>query len=353
MAFNPGGETTSNYCANFVNHNDDPITGPWITKNESGVDAGMGLTAASAELLWQDASGFISAVGIDGDYLTFTVGTYTGSNALIAVKDGSGTSLWSWHIWATDENLSSTTAVNTGSDGHTYNVAAVNLGWVPTGGSGKQGYCPYYQWGRKDPFIPCNGTTNSNTNKTVYNIFGTDVTPASITASSTGIQYESSTSATIATNIQNPIKHYQNSSNYGPVTTTYYNMWDAQNTAVDNVITATKKTIYDPCPPGFCVPTGNLCYFMGNGNSRSDSNWDWTNSGKTWTLDGASMFFPAAGYRSAGSGALNHVGTYSYFWSATPGNANVGRQLRPSSNVWKYGSNNRCIGLSVRPVTEE
>ena len=353
VAFYPGKDgSIANGTNRFINHNNNGITGPWITKNGTGVDAGMGLTATSAELLWQDKSGLITSVSVNGDYLEFTVGSFGGGNALIAVKDGS-TILWSWHIWATTETLASTTAVNTGSGGHTYNVAPVNLGWVPTGGSGKQGYCPYYQWGRKDPFIPCNGTTNGNTNKTIYNISGANITPASITASSTGIQSESSTSATIATNIQNPIKHYYNSSNYGPCNTTYYNMWDAQNTATNNVTSATKKTIYDPCPPGFCVPTGNLYYFMGNAGSRSDSNWDSTNKGKTWTLNGASIYFPAAGSRHYSSGSLSSVGSYSDCWSATPGSANNGRFLGFGSGYWSWNDYVRALGISVRPVAEE
>lgn len=339
----------------FVNHAGTGINGPWITKSTSGtgVNKGMGVTVNGAELLWQDASGLISAVGIDGDYLTFTVPAAASSkagNALIAAKSGS-TIVWSWHIWVTTETLSSTTVVATGS--HNYTVAPVNLGWIPTGGSGKQGYCPYYQWGRKDPFIPCNGTTNGNTNKTIYNISGANITPASITASSTGIQYESSTSATIATNIQNPIKHYYNSSNYGPCNTTYYNMWDAQNTATNNVTSATKKTIYDPCPPGFCVPTGNLWYYFGNGGSRSDSNWDSTNKGKTWTLNGASIYFPAAGYRIYSSGSLGYVGSGGYCWSATPGSTVSGRNLYFNSSGWYWGNVTRAYGFSVRPVAEE
>lgn len=351
VAFYPN---TSGQLTRFLNHAGTGITGPWITKSGSGVNAGMGLTATSAELLWQDRSGLITSVSINGDYLEFTVGTFGGGNALIAVKNGS-TILWSWHIWATTETLASTTAVNTGTGGHTYNVAAVNLGWVPTGGSGKQGYCPYYQWGRKDPFIPCNGTTNGNTNKTIYNISGANITPASITASSTGIQYESSTSATIATNIQNPIKHYYNSSNYGPCNTTYYNMWDAQNTATNNVTSATKKTIYDPCPPGFCVPTGNLWYYFGNGGSRTMSTFDTTNKGATWNtgITGNALWLPAAGYRNNSSGALSSVGSNGCCWSATPRSARRGRYLHFGSSSWYWHYYDRAVGFSVRPVAEE
>lgn len=338
VAFNPG--TVTNGTDRFVNHADAGITGPWITKSGSGADAGMGLTAASAELLWQDRTSLITAVSVDGDYLRFTVGTFGGGNALIAVKDGSGNILWSWHLWATTDNLSTTTAINTGS--HTYNVAHVNLGWVPTGGGGKQGYCTYYQWGRKDPFIPA-AAYNSTTDHTVYNISNATVT---------GYTY-SATGVSIGTNIKNPTTHYNNYSNYGPVTTTYYNMWDAQNAAANNVTTATKKTIYDPCPPGFCVPTGNLWYYFGNGSSRSDSNWDSTNLGKTWTLNSPNIWFPAAGSRNGSSGALGNVGSNGCYWSATPYNTNFGRNLFFISSYWRWRYDYRVFGFSVRPVAEE
>ena len=136
-------------------------------------------------------------------------------------------------------------------------------------------------------------------------------------------------------------------------------MWDAQNSTTDNVTTATKKTIYDPCPPGFCVPTGNLWYYFGgnanptSSNSRRDSNWDSTNKGKTWTLNGASIYFPAAGYRNYSSGSLGDVGSDGYYWSATPGGADYGRGLGFYPDRWIWNNYYRAFGFSVRPVAEE
>ena len=159
---------------------------------------------------------------------------------------------------------------------------------------------------------------------------------------------------------KNPTTHYYNSSTYGPCNTTYYNMWDAQNTATNNVTSATKKTIYDPCPPGFCVPTGNLYCYMGNGlsnptssTSRSDSNWDSTNKGKTWTLNGASIYFPAAGYRIRSSGGLGYMGLYGYYWSATPSSTRNGRGLYVDSSYWIWYDYSRAYGFPVRAVAEE
>ena len=70
------GVTNEYTTATFPNHNGDAINAPWITKAATGdgVDKGMGIAVDKAELLWQDAQGLVTAVGIDGDYLTLTVG---------------------------------------------------------------------------------------------------------------------------------------------------------------------------------------------------------------------------------------------------------------------------------------
>ena len=340
------GIENANTTLTFPNHAGNAIDAPWITKATTGegVAKGMGITVASAELLWQDAQGLITKVGISGDYLTLTVGkdaTTQQGNALVAVKDGSGNIVWSWHIWVTTETFATLTTVATGS--HDYEVTPVNLGWVPTGGEGKQGYAPYYQWGRKDAFIP--GTWNDNTNRTVYNISNTAVT---------GLNYTESTTATIADNIKNPTTYYYNSSNKGPCNTTYYNMWDAQQTGTGNIATATKKTVYDPCPAGFCVPTGNLYYFMGNGNNRTMSTWDGTNKGATWktSITGNALFFPASGYRSGSSGTLYGVGSLGYCWSASPTSSGSGHLLAFTSSSWSWRSYGRADGFPVRAVKE-
>ena len=77
----------------FPRHDGSAITAPWIKDN--------GITVATAELLWQDAEGLITAVGISGDYLTLTVGKNAAAqegNAVVAAKDGEGNIVWSWHI---------------------------------------------------------------------------------------------------------------------------------------------------------------------------------------------------------------------------------------------------------------
>ena len=379
VAFNPEGTASDTYTDRFVNHVGVGITGPWITKSGSGLDAGMDITVNGAQLIWQDVDALTTDYVIDGDYLKFQVpaASIAEGNAVIAVMSGS-TIVWSWHIWVTAETYTNLPTVNTGQ--HNYRLTPVNLGWVEsesivrtgydgrscvvkviqtgTGGlersfevtqveniivtTTKKSNSPYYQWGRKDPFVPSEGSSNKN--KTVY--VGSGV-PAK------GYVYEAATNTTtIGTNIQFPWKFYQYNSNYGPVSTSYYNMWDAQNTSTDNVKTATKKTVYDPCPPGFCVPTGYLFYYASR-RSSSFVQWDNTKKGRTWTDMGHDFWFPALGMRARTTGNLTQVTGYGDYWSASPSSTSQGYAWEFYSTGSYCNSIMRALGILVRPVAEE
>jgi hypothetical protein len=328
------GVTNSNTTLTFPRHDGEAITAPWIKDNSIAVN--------SAELLWQDAQGLVTAVGIseDGDYLTLTVGKDAAEqegNAVIAAKDAEGTIVWSWHIWVTKQTFATLTEVNTGS--HTYQLTPVNLGWVGDATSAIGGYNTYYQWGRKDAFIPSNpipSTGTDNTNHTVYGINNNDVT-------TTAFSHTNDNSMTIGGNIQHPTVHYRNTSTFGPCNTRYYNMWDAQQTSdAENTAAATVKTVYDPCPPGFCVPTSGLYYYF-TIQTVPEFNKDITYSG---------VFFPASGCRSSGYGTINGVGSDGYCWSATPGGATHGRYFYFGSGSWYLNGSNRTYGYPVRAVAE-
>ena len=304
----------SGQLENFTNHAGKDITDPWI-KNNKGADD-KNITVTTAQLYWQETDGLITAVGIDGDYLTLTVGTDADTqegNAIVAAKDGLGTIVWSWHIWVTKQTFANLTSVNTGS--HTYQLTPVNLGWV--GDAVSQGYNTFYQWGRKDPFSG-RGTATLETS-----------------------------SATIADNIKNP--HYFYNDSEKPNTSTAYNLWDAKQTGNgDNIATATVKTVYDPCPAGFCVPTSNLYYYL----KGQASTWDTTNKGRTLTSVSPNVFFPASGFRR-NDGWLSGVGSLGSYWSASPYNETQGQRIIFSDSYIQWNNDHRAYGFSVRPVAEE
>lgn len=374
---------TSNTLRQLRNHTDAAITTPWIKTQ-------IGSCPDGAKLVWEDVQGMISSVSIDtsdNGYLTFTVDAdkIAEGNAVIAATLG-GTVVWSWHIWVTTETLNNTTVVSTGS--HAYTVAPVNVGQVNTVvGSGtiyagsmcrvratangvtlefevtQPDYMemstvmpypsPYYQWGRKDAMYPPTGAYNSA--GTLINTY------------TSGTTLITATSATPGATIKNPDYWYYNSSNYGPYGTnsTYagkYNYWDMNQTSTGNISTKTIKTVYDPCPPDFCVPTSNLWYFIsGNsGGSRSDASWNNTTRVKTWSATtysayttGPDLLFPASGLRNCSYGSLSSVGSYGFYWSASANDSYYGRNLYFYSSNWSWNNYKPAYGFPVRAVAEE
>ncbi|MBO7098455.1 MAG: hypothetical protein J6W21_01155 [Bacteroidaceae bacterium] len=367
---------TSNTLQRLVNHADAGITSPWIKTQ-------LGSCPDGAQLIWEDVKGIISSVDIDtsgNGFLTFTVDAdnIAEGNAVIAATL-SGTVVWSWHIWVTTQTLSGLTTIATGS--HNYQVAPVNVGQITgtivsgatiyagdictvtctnngvsmeftvtakdytSGGTTYYNPSPYYQWGRKDAMYPSTGG---------YNSAGTLISTYS------GSTLINATSATPGATIQHPNYWYYNSSNYGPYGTnsTYagkYNYWDMNQTSTGNITTATVKTVYDPCPPGFCVPTGNLYYYMGNTGSSNSSygTWQSTPPGRTWIYGGANNFFPASGLRDYSNGSLSNVGSYGCYWSASAYSSGSGHYLYFYSSSWGWNYDYRAYGFPVRAVAEE
>lgn len=81
--------------SDYVDHTNTPnINDPWITSR---------YTAASADLVWQDAPGLVTNLRLvdDGKYIAFEIKKEYAcdGNAVVAVKDGNGVIMWSWHIW--------------------------------------------------------------------------------------------------------------------------------------------------------------------------------------------------------------------------------------------------------------
>ena len=392
-AYNPG--SVSGGLATFVKHDNNAITAPCLADNS-------GVVPANATMVWNDVSAafitvksslvkFNATIGGASkslDYIVFNIpkASIQAGNAVIAVRNSSNVVLWSWHIWVTGDDLTPKAVTNYMNEVN--NMMPVNLGWVSatTAGtttyegrsclvrinqtgttnsktitvtqkegsvttSSSEGNSPFYQWGRKDPFLPSDGT--GNTDKTV---------------SGTKWTYQASTSATIGTDIQNPTVHYYNSSTYGPCNTQYNNLWSAKNTKTNvayNVADeAVVKTVYDPCPAGFTVaPTNAYTGFTSTGqNSSTNTEWNVVsttfNKGYTFycgkNKTGGTIFFPAAGRRNSSSGALGSLAAYGYYWAAVPYSATGGRYLGFSSSyVGPLNSTNRAYGYSVRPVQEK
>jgi len=366
--------TGAGYLEYYLDHNDDPINnnkagGTNYAKNSIYIaERFSGKGAINAELLWTDAPGLVNNVAIIGSgtaaYITFEVPSETicQGNALIAVKVGDKIA-WSWHIWVTDEDLSETypgsnlfrfPAVNLGwCDGETATYAertcyvkavqtvsggaetapvkiTQSAGTVTTGGNN-----PYYQWGRKDPFMASNGT--GNTNKTYY---GTNK-PTDVKRPAT---------LTLGGAIQKPYeRYYRTSSPYDWCSITYYNTWNSTIAGYGNDQLWRKevtKTIYDPSPVGYKMPP--QAAYSSLGYSTQGSRGSQGYSFKVSDFWGEYLF-PASGYRDHSSAALSRVWYDVRYWSAVPFDNNDGYSLSEYSLT---GYSYRSYGFAVRPVQE-
>ena len=195
-----------------------------LVKGNSNEPIGV---ATSLEILWETynnseyvvPNSVIAKVEIENGKAKFTVEDDAHSgNAVIAAKDENGIILWSWHIWVSDYDPSSTEQTYYGGDiMMDRNLGALNIS------HSSEGFGLYYQWGRKDPFI---GSSN------YFTTSPTDIK-----------QYQNNTQEhTLEFTIQNPNVVITNS------------IWNDIPSGLWN----SDKTIYDPCPAGWRVPDLNV-----------------------------------------------------------------------------------------------
>ena len=376
---------------NFVDHNDHKITSPYINVQNAT------RPATQAEVIWSDVSGIVSNATVTGSgqssFLEFTVNKnqLVNGNAVIAVKNASGTVMWSWHLWFTPKSSLDKIAMT--SAGKTYNFTSDNLGWKYTswwGGTkdrtvvvkleqqaevgtkkeatvtltqkkGKDeriGYGNLYQWGRKDAIpgtdtlFPAGYSFNGSGYTTVgdndYNI------PAKKALMET---------RTIGLSIQKPGEMLPKVGG-GKLSwfyKQYINLWSTDNNKFDGSVRDGKKTIYDPSPVGFKVPDA----YAFEGFSLTGADW---NNGYTFIANNnKDIYFQAGGARLGTNGKIAALGTTGLYWQSVPTlkeNGKPGYGLRTSlkngtistffppanDTADDYGSYANAYG--VRPVAE-
>lgn len=126
---------------------------------------GEPLATTSVALLWQSNNSVVKNVIKVGDNATFYISSLKGdetrvedTNAVIGAYNALGEVIWSWHLWIVNENPLETVDTYTYSDGTTREFMHQNLGaFTNSNGSHEirqihDSYGMYYQWGRKDPF---------------------------------------------------------------------------------------------------------------------------------------------------------------------------------------------------------
>ena len=159
-------------------------------------------------------------------------------NAVIAARNAGGDILWSWHVWV----CRGFDPEKTGQlyyDGYAKAVGTMmdrNLGALNLVATSAASYGLFYQWGRKDPF-PGQGSQAAN-GPCVYTL---GEVPKTLRDATTG---------TLAYATAHPMELLVE-----PEGASSGDWIDGE--ALDSLWTG-KKTVYDPCPPGWRVPDGTV-----------------------------------------------------------------------------------------------
>jgi len=134
-----------------------------------------------------------------------------------------------------------------------------------------------------------------------------------------------------------------------------------------------KKTVNDPCPDGWRVPTGvelqsivnssvDTVSFSGcSYNSVSGNRWQWVSTSGTAgylvTPSGSSsptLFLPAAGYRHNNNSAMTTMNSSGYYWSSSVSGRNTYSLTFSSEKLYQAGGYaNRAYGFNVRCVADQ
>ena len=303
------------------------------TKGNSTLSVGA---VSSVEVLWESfGNDVVPSVGdlvkyvayLDGD-ICFTVpGTFNEGNAVIAAKDASGTILWSWHLWLTDQPQEQEYNNKVGV------LMDRNLGATSAtpGDVGALGLL--YQWGRKDPFLGLLSSRNSASS--------TGNWPAAV-ASNPNV-------GTIEYAIANPTTFITANPNN-------QDWMYSEEYAADNTRWQEEKTIYDPCPNGWSVIpdgvwTGAGAYvdmYPGSNTYTYDSSNRGVNFSNLLGQD-ATIWYPSAGRRFGSDGSYSAYDNSGYWTSTGRVNSSLASAMNMESYMIRLGfGHNRSQGYSVR-----
>ena len=255
------------------------------------------ITPASAHLLWESELGLITNVELKFGYVRFKIpkGEAARGNAVIAVYDDKENILWSWHIWITESPAEVEIQLGEGEH-HTVTVLDRNLGATratcTNGNQALETYGLYYQWGRKDPSM---GPQVFD-----YRIQNLSTAPDwdYWSDKKTAAEVAQFAQPTLKDAVENPMYLIMPSAqtqdySFNWLYERYDFLW-----GYNEATGMTSKTIYDPCPYGYRVPSSELNHLFTDKNATGQIG----TYGYSHTVNGTTLFFPYAGYKGVDVG---------------------------------------------------
>lgn len=326
------------------------ITGPGaysfdatVRGNGAPTSASGGLEGAieggvAVSVYHSDGDDFIEGnVSFSGGRIFFyTKDSFSSGTKLVSLLDADGQVLWSWQIWANPDIRDVTL-----SNGQTWLNMNIGAHQESFNKKGYNGY--YYQWGRKDPF----------NQRYFEGSAASDMAPFISAASRIDGSLENS--------ILHPETFY---GSYHPQDVTeltadwstyddevkVYDWWNANITGDDQTEVPGSKTMFDPCPAGYRVPTYAEVEYLLTMSST------WKNGARV--VDGK-LVFPTTSYRAIGIYQEYWSSARAFFWTSTPyetGDRYTRRVYRPYYTSGSSGMNGNAVrawGIPVRCIKDD
>lgn len=281
----------------------------------------------TAELIWMDNEDVVEKVftygtGAAGNIIV-TTGNING-NAVVAVKVNNNI-VWSWHIWV-DEEPSKIGIIKmpSGAVLMDRNLGATTKTVGEIGAVGVQ-----FQFGRKDPFT-ASASFGTPSEVLLYDLSGKNPEIKKVDGPKN-----------LAFAVANPHTFIKS----------LWSDWCDENITTWWQNEDGSKTVYDPCPAGWRVPS--LEDYSGLADEHFNKN---VEGGHNFIFDGQSNFFAYTGYREV-DGNMDATANYGTFWvnSVIPGDAGIGSALSPSFGVGGTAPVNgtpKARALSIRCIKE-
>ena len=333
---------------------------------------GSELATSSVKLLWQSNLNVVKHVDKVDDNALFYIAAseedatkVVDTNAVIAAYNAAGEVIWSWHLWIVNENPLLATDIY--SNGKTF--MQQNLGaFTNSNGSNEEqkildSYGMFYQWGRKDPFPrPLYFDATGAYDEDRYDEDGAYIKEifAELTPANGTLDYIT----------KNPMHFILNAS---CVAEGGDGVGDWLATADNNLWSDSKKSLYDPCPYGWRVPTAEDLKVLQLSDDEDTKPLDPLRKQYGWHLsDGVGKYFySACGRRRYNDGKVENMNSKDdvypsqpqpwegYYWTSsatTDGKAvSLYFDLTTTRTVNKFDnahSARRANGFQVRCVKE-
>ena len=306
----------------------------------------------SAKLIWQDKQNLVSRIEKSDNEIALWVAESICGNALVgAYKDGQ--LAWTYHVWVIYGDPGTMLFEYTSAEGAKYSFTDRNLGAMDAV-SGKDNFGLYYYWGNMHPYV---GATTE-----VYDIEGNKV------------EYTTEETATICSeNSLDDIYEYaftrpltffaSNSNKAGNYEWLFAHKdaakWEEKADLWGGV--SGKKSMYDPCPEGYKVPSYAAMDAFKAANATQSKTYNGEAVNKDfigWTIsnDTQGTFLPASGdYNNAVKyeAFYNGENTFptAYIWAADMQVANfratcfkgTPTSAAPAGQPMGYALNVRCV----------